>query len=209
MKLHTNAQTCPHCRLLIVNRIMEGQGAQSVAVDFQVDVKTVFKWVRRFRQEGENGLRDRSSRPHKVVRRHLQPGKELHDAIFSLLHKPPSSCGFNRTTWRLTDLQIALQTKGMSASQTSISAVIKQAGYRWKKARVTLTSNDPQYQEKVNAIRTALRNLEDDEAFFSIDEFGPFAVKTRGGKSLQAPGEGSERTPVAAIQRLADRYSGS
>ena len=103
---------------------MEGQGAQSVAVDFQVDVKTVFKWVRRFRQEGLDGLRDRSSRPHKIIRRHVQPGKELHDAIFSLLHKPPTSCGFNRTTWRLSDLQIALRTKGVSASRTSISVVI-------------------------------------------------------------------------------------
>ena len=189
MKLHTNAQTCPHCRFLIVNRIIEGQEAQAVAVDFQVDVKTVFKWVRRFRQEGLDGLRDRSSRPHKIIRRHVQPGKELHDAIFFLLHKPPSSCGFNRTTWRLSDLQSALRTKGVSASGTSISMVIKQAGYRWKKARVTLTSNDPQYQKKVDAIRMVLKNLEDDEAFFSIDEFGPFAIKTRGGKSLQAPGK--------------------
>jgi hypothetical protein len=119
----------------------------------------------------------------------MQPGKELHDAIFSLLHKPPSSCGFNRTTWKLPDLQIALRTNGVSASLTSISVVIKQAGYKWKKARVTLTSKDPQYQEKVDAIRIVLKNLGDDEAFFSIDEFGPFAVKTRGGKSLQAPGE--------------------
>jgi transposase len=189
MKLHANAQTCPHCRFLIVNRIMEGQRAQSVAVDFQVDVKTVFKWLRRFRREGLDGLRDRSSRPHKILRRHLQPGKELHDAIFSLLHKPPSSCGFNRTTWRLSDLHLALGAQGVSASPTSISVVIKQAGYRWKKARVTLTSNDPQYREKVDGIRTVLMNLGDDEAFFSIDEFGPFAVKTRGGKSLQAPGE--------------------
>ena len=189
MKLHTNAQTCPHCRFLIVNRIMEGQEAQSVAVDFEVDVKTVFKWVRRFRQEGLDGLRDRSSRPHKIIRRHMQPGKELHDAMFSLLHKPPSSCGFNRTTWRLSDLQIALRAKGVSASRTSISRIIKQAGYQWKKARVTLTSKDPQYQEKVDAIRMVLKNLEDDEAFFSIDEFGPFAVKKRGGKSLQPPGE--------------------
>ena len=189
MKLHTNAQTCPHCRFLIVNRILEGQGAQSVAVDFQVSVKTAIKWVRRFRQEGLDGLKDRSSRPHKIIRRHVKPGKELHDAIFSLLHKPPSSCGFNRTTWRLSDLQITLRRNGVSASQASISVVIKQAGYRWKKARVTLTSKDPQYREKVDAIRTALRNLGDDEAFFSIDEFGPFAVKTRGGRSLQAPGE--------------------
>jgi len=82
MKLHTNAQTCPHCRFLIVNRMMEGQGAQSVAVDFQVDVKTVFKWTRRFRQEGFDGLKDRSSRPHKIIRRHMLPGKALREAIF-------------------------------------------------------------------------------------------------------------------------------
>ena len=147
MKLHANAQTCPHCRLLMVKRAMEGTPAASVARDFLVDVKTVGKWVRRFRREGIAGLNDRTSRPHNISRRHLQPGKELHDAVFSLLHKPPSSCGFNRTTWRLADLNIALGSQGVSASQASISAVIKQAGYRWKKARVTLTSNDPQYQD--------------------------------------------------------------
>jgi hypothetical protein len=30
---------------------------------------------------------------------------------------------------------------------------------------------------------------DDDEAFFSINEFGPFAVKMRGGKALQPPGK--------------------
>ena len=34
----------------------------------------------------------------------MQPGKELHDAVFSLLHTPPSEHGFNRTTWKLSDL---------------------------------------------------------------------------------------------------------
>jgi hypothetical protein len=29
----------------------------------------------------------------------------------------------------------------------------------------------------------------DDEVFFSIDEFGPVALKMRGGKSLQGPNE--------------------
>jgi len=65
--------------------------------------------------------------------------------------------------------------------------VIHAAGYRWKQARVTLTSTDPNYREKLNAIRSALSRLQDDEAFFSIDEFGPFAVKIRGGRSLCGP----------------------
>ena len=65
--------------------------------------------------------------------------------------------------------------------------MIKRAGYRWKQARVTLTSKDPDYRHKVAVIHETLSQLKDDEAFFSIDEFGPFAVKMQGGKSLQGP----------------------
>jgi hypothetical protein len=74
-------------------------------------------------------------------------------------------------------------------TKNNLSVVIKQAGYQWKKARVTLTSSDPLYSEKVGAIKKVLSELRDDEAFFSIDEFGPFAVKMRGGKALQPPGK--------------------
>ena len=142
MKLHTNAQTCPHCRFLIVSRVMSGQRLASVARDFQVSTKTIFKWISRFRAEGAAGLDDRSSRPRLIARRHLQPGKELNDAVFALLHTPPSDSGFNRTTWRLADLHSTLRTKGVLTTMNNLSAVIKQAGYQWKKARVTLTGSD-------------------------------------------------------------------
>ena len=185
MKRHANAQTCPGCRLLIVSKVMDGQNHAIVAREFRVSVKTVFKWVSRFRSEGLVGLADRSSRPHCIPRRHLQPGKELSDAVMALLHTPPRDSGFNRTTWRLADLHSALEVQGVLTSQRNLSMVIKQAGYQWKKARVTLTSPDPLYREKVDAIKKVLSQLTDDEAFFSIDEFGPFAVKVRGGRALQ------------------------
>jgi transposase InsO family protein len=38
----------------------------SVATDMGVSVKTVAKWVRRYQAEGEAGLLDRSSRPHRL-----------------------------------------------------------------------------------------------------------------------------------------------
>jgi transposase len=167
---------------------MGGQPAASVARDFQVSTKTVQKWIARFRVQGRAGLDDRSSRPHHIARRHLQPGSELSDAVFALLHTPPMDSGFNRTTWRLVDLHSALKTQGVLTTQNNLSMVIKQAGYQWKKARVTLTSSDPLYREKVEAIKKALSDLKDDEAFFSIDEFGPFAIKMRGGRALQPPG---------------------
>jgi transposase len=188
MKLHTNAQTCPHCRALIVSKVMGGQPAASVARDFQVSPKTVHKWIARFRAQGRAGLDDRTSRPHHIARRHLQPGNELSDAVFALLHTPPKDSGFNRTTWRLADLHSALQKRGILTTRNILSIVIKQAGFQWKKARVTLTSSDPLYRQKVAAIKKVLSDLKDDEAFFSIDEFGPFAIKKRGGRALQPPG---------------------
>jgi transposase len=188
MKLHANAQTCPHCRALIVSRVMDGRRAAAVAQEFRVTTKTVLKWITRFRAEGPSGLEDRTSRPHHIARRHLQPGKELSDAVFALLHTPPRDSGFNRTTWRLIDLHSALQTRGVMTTLNNLSAVIKRAGYQWKKARISLTSSDPLYREKVEAIKKVLSGLKNDEAFFSIDEFGPFAVKMRGGKALQPPG---------------------
>ena len=51
-----------------------------------------------------------------------------------------------------------------------------------------LTSNDPTYTEKLARIRSILSNLQPDEAFFSIDEYGPFAIKTKPGRMLVPPG---------------------
>jgi transposase len=190
MKLHANARTCFHCRSLIVSRVIDKRELPTfVADEFRVTPRTVHKWVRRFRTSGLEGLQDRSSRPHRIPRQQLKPDSELHDAVFSLLHTPPSDSGFNRTTWRLSDLRTVLLARGTVASQQNISVVIRRAGYRWRQARVTLTSRDPEYRNKVEVIHKTLSQLDDDEAFFSIDEFGPFAVKMRSGKSLQGPKE--------------------
>ncbi|MHC2435303.1 hypothetical protein ACVMB0_002678 [Bradyrhizobium sp. USDA 4451] len=52
-----------------------------------------------------------------------------------------------------------------------------------------LTSNDPEFAQKLDRIKWILANLAPDEAFFSIDEFGPFSVKDQPGRALTAPGE--------------------
>ena len=67
--------------------------------------------------------------------------------------------------------------------------IVRNAGYRWKQARKVLTSNDPKYQEKLERIQSILSTLGPNERFFSIDEYGPFAVKMQGGRSLMPPGE--------------------
>jgi hypothetical protein len=113
----------------------------------------------------------------------------IKQAVFGLLHEPPSNYGINRTTWIMSDLTRVLRETGRPACPEVIRTITKAAGYRWRKARIVLTSSDPNYTEKLDHIRSILSELRPDEAFFSIDEFGPFAVKMKSGRALSAPGE--------------------
>jgi len=160
-----------------------------VAREFGVSGQTVHKWLRRFKSEGAEGLNDRSSAPASIPRRQMQPGKALQDAVMEVLHAPPIEFGFNRTTWRMRDLRQELVGRGCVATLNSIRTVTKSAGIRWKQARIALTSKDPEYRAKLDAIKGVLGQLRSDEAFFSIDELGPVAVKMRAGRSLQLPGQ--------------------
>jgi transposase len=110
-------------------------------------------------------------------------------ALFGVLHQPPKNFGINRTTWKLADLSRILKEAGQPAGEDVIRKIIKMAGFRWRKARIVLTSNDPEFSEKLDRIRSILSELKADEAFFSIDEYGPFAVKAQPGRVLVGPGE--------------------
>jgi len=55
--------------MLIVERLQEGWTVSAVADALGVDPSTVRKWRDRFATEGEAGLADRSSRPHRSPRR--------------------------------------------------------------------------------------------------------------------------------------------
>lgn len=114
--------------------------------------------------------------------------EKLRAAVFKLLHEPPAEHGINRTSWTLALLCKTLKENGTPVGISVVAKMIKGAGYKWRKAKVVLTSNDPTYMEKLARIRFILSNLQPDEAFFSIDEFGPFAVKMKPGRTLAPPG---------------------
>lgn len=70
MRLHGNARTCPHSRLLMVRRVEEeGWTLAQAAEAAGVSVRTVSKWLRCYRAEGKEGLLDRSSAPRTVPHR--------------------------------------------------------------------------------------------------------------------------------------------
>jgi transposase InsO family protein len=115
--IHQNARTTPHSRAELVRRVVqEGQSPTAVAAAFGLSAKTVRKWVARFHAEGEAGLRDRSSRPHRLHR----PTPAATAAQIEALRRQ-----------RLTGQQIAQQT---GVSPATVSRVLKRLGLTSLKA---------------------------------------------------------------------------
>ena len=93
MNMHKKARLTVHSRALMVRRALdEGRVPKSVATDFGVSERTVYKWIGRYRQEGVAGLSDRPS----AARRLAQQEGPLHEQIAPApnpVHRYPGSLG--------------------------------------------------------------------------------------------------------------------
>jgi len=69
---HQNARLTLHSREQIVARVVGGQTASEVAAAFAVLVRTVRKWLARFRAGGQAALSNRASAPARVAGRLAQ-----------------------------------------------------------------------------------------------------------------------------------------
>ncbi len=61
---HRNARLTPFARRLIVDRVRAGQPVAHVAKEMGVSRQCAHRWINRFNEAGDDGLEDRSSRPH-------------------------------------------------------------------------------------------------------------------------------------------------
>ncbi len=170
-------------RLLCVMARESGFTSHAISKNMGMSRNSIRRSVAAFHEDGIEKLLSRKPRQH------LADDEALKNVLFALLHEPPSLSGYNRTTWRMRDLREAMATKGVHVGDSVIRQAIKKAGFRWRSAKVVLTSTDPEYREKLERVQTVLSKLREDEGFFSIDEYGPFAVKAKPGRLLAGPGE--------------------
>lgn len=77
MDIHSGARTCPASRALMVARREQGWTVRAIAEAAGVSEQTVYKWLKRYREEGPGGLCDRSSRPHDSPRKTPPERREL------------------------------------------------------------------------------------------------------------------------------------
>ena len=67
--MHGNARLTPVGRLTLVLRIESGRPVAHVAAEMGISRQCAGRWIDRYLAEGEPGLHDRSSRPHRMPRR--------------------------------------------------------------------------------------------------------------------------------------------
>ncbi|MEO6520541.1 MAG: IS630 family transposase [Mucilaginibacter sp.] len=165
------------------------QNKPTVEIAAKVDhgVDCILDWIRSYKKQGITALEKKPRRANEA----LSTGQQEKRAnLIRLIHESPKLHGFNRTSWFQADLSAAYQKRyGTAISTSSISEYLKKEGYVYRKAREVLTSPDPDFREKMDKIKAILNNLGQKEKFFSVDEFGPFAVKIKGGRSLVKRGE--------------------
>ena len=101
--MHAKAKLTPFGRLLLVQRVqLQGWSATRAAETLGVWRATAYKWIARFAVEGESGLTDRSSRPHRCrhalapdqVARILQARRQLKQGP----HRLAPTLGIGRST---------------------------------------------------------------------------------------------------------------
>lgn len=111
MKLHGNAALSWQGRRRLATRVVEeGWTLSAAAASAGVSMRCARKWVSRYREEGERGLRDRSSAPKRVANR--TPPERV-EAIMALRRL------------RFTAAEIA-EALGMALS--TVSAILRRVG---------------------------------------------------------------------------------
>jgi transposase len=148
---------------------------------------TILTWIEKYKKTGIVNIIHKPEGANQAIRERTK-GKE--DNILKLLHETPKIHGFNRTSWKIDDMTIAYkQTFGESIGATTIKYHLNKMGFGFEKSRELLTSPDPKFREKVAHIQDILSNLKETERFFSVDEYGHFSVKLKGGRSICKKGQ--------------------
>ena len=130
MKLHGNARTCPKSRKLLVQRIETRTWSLAAAAEAAgVSERTAYRWLKRWREEGEAGLLDRSCAPHSIPHRTPADRVEAIEALRRL---------------RMTAAEIS---EILAMALSTVSAVLKRIGLG-KRSRLEPPEPPNRYERK-------------------------------------------------------------
>jgi transposase len=155
-----------------------------IVMELDCHVGTVYDWLRKFREKGVDFVLAK-----KDFSKNNEELKERTDRLIRILRQSPHDYNINRTTWIQKDLvRVYEKEYGKTLSGATIRLALKKANHTWKSARSFVPTPDPEYRQKTKKVMETLHNMEPKDAFFFIDEAGPYQVKKWGGKSWTEKG---------------------
>jgi transposase InsO family protein len=110
MDVHQNARLTFACRVLLVERVLAGRPKAQAARELGISTKTADKWLKRYRDQGRDGLHDLRSRPHRSP---SATAEVLRTAVMALRRQ------------RMTLIAIATQ---LGLSRATVARIAKAAG---------------------------------------------------------------------------------
>ena len=109
-----------------------------------VSKEAVRLWLRSYEAKGIAGLVDQP-RPGKPRIK----SKQIEEALGDIIHRPPSDFGFDRSTWSLESItEYVFKSRGVQVGLQTVRDVLFEKGYRWRRAKHSVISPDPDYHAK-------------------------------------------------------------
>ena len=135
--------------------VADGKPLYKVAQHSRIRVhrKTVTEWVKRYQNEGLEGLKVRPGQGRKAAF-FPRPEKEAKAEVEAVLHQSPRNFGLRRARWRLQDVGRVLAWLN-GYSQAGIYKALKRLGFSRKQALNFIHSPDPEYRAKWQAVLQA------------------------------------------------------
>ena len=155
-------------RILIVLRYSDGMGTWEIAEQVGRVPATVVRVIQRFRQFGEDGLRDR-----RADNGTPKIDDDLLQALAEILEHPAQEFGWRRPTWTQELLAKTLaNVMGIDVSTTTVRRMLKRLRARWGSARPIVGCPWPRARKlrRLQQIRQILDNLKPREVAFFEDE---------------------------------------
>lgn len=141
-----------YCRLKIIDLSSQGHATSELAKMFDLHPNTVRDYIKRYNQGGLTDLNPdyERGRPQKLLWNQAE--------WLALLHQAPSQfdkleSGAQNWTQQLVVTYIQTYHQ-IQVTQAAVSQMLKQAGIRWKRAKLRVKSPDPLYVVKRQRLET-------------------------------------------------------
>jgi transposase len=123
-----------------------------IAKHLNVSVDAVETWISAYREHGIDGIRAR-----KPTGRPERKKKPVQARMKEILKEDPQTFGFLKGRWVVRDIVKALSAEGIIVSRAYAHDLLKDLGFAYKRPKLTVKSDDPDYHRKAKDVRNYKR----------------------------------------------------